>query len=125
MTRLSVNLNKIALLRNQRDIGEPEITKAAKTAIKAGASLRSSLGALIGAITGAILGTFIIPVPLFGTLIGSGIGACAFELSRPRKPKQTFHLGLGAGFGQILGASIKIILGGLIWLIVAIAAFWP
>ena len=37
MTQLSVNLNKIALLRNQRDIGEPEITEAAKTAIKAGA----------------------------------------------------------------------------------------
>ena len=96
---------------------------------KAGAGLRGSLGALIGSITGAVLGTFIIPVPLFGTLIGSGIGAgigaCAFELSRPRKPKQTLHLGLGAGFGQILGASIKIILGGLIWFVVAIAAFWP
>lgn len=37
MTKLSVNLNKIALLRNQRDIGIPSVTEAAKTCIQAGA----------------------------------------------------------------------------------------
>ncbi|MHC4220776.1 MAG: pyridoxine 5'-phosphate synthase [Planctomycetota bacterium] len=37
MTRLSVNLNKIALLRNQRDIGLPSVTDSAKIAIEAGA----------------------------------------------------------------------------------------
>jgi len=38
MTKLSVNLNKIALLRNQRNIGIPSVTEAAKTVIKAGAN---------------------------------------------------------------------------------------
>jgi pyridoxine 5-phosphate synthase len=37
MTRLSVNLNKIALLRNQRDIDIPNILRAAEMIIKAGA----------------------------------------------------------------------------------------
>jgi len=37
MTRLSVNLNKIALLRNQRNIGIPSVIEAARTVIKAGA----------------------------------------------------------------------------------------
>ncbi len=37
MTKLSVNLNKIALLRNQRDIGIPSVTELAKIVIKAGA----------------------------------------------------------------------------------------
>jgi pyridoxine 5-phosphate synthase len=37
MTKLSVNLNKIALLRNQRDIGIPNVIDSAKTVIKAGA----------------------------------------------------------------------------------------
>jgi pyridoxine 5-phosphate synthase len=37
MTRLSVNLNKIALLRNQRDICIPSVLQAAETVIKAGA----------------------------------------------------------------------------------------
>ncbi|HUW18609.1 MAG TPA: pyridoxine 5'-phosphate synthase [Sedimentisphaerales bacterium] len=37
MTKLSVNLNKIALLRNQRNIGIPSVTDSARTVIKAGA----------------------------------------------------------------------------------------
>lgn len=37
MTKLSVNLNKVALLRNSRNIGVPSITKAAQICISAGA----------------------------------------------------------------------------------------
>jgi pyridoxine 5-phosphate synthase len=37
MTRLSVNLNKIALLRNQRDVGLPDVLRAARTCMAAGA----------------------------------------------------------------------------------------
>lgn len=37
MTKLSVNINKIALLRNQRNIGIPDVIEAARTVIDAGA----------------------------------------------------------------------------------------
>ncbi len=37
MTRLSVNLNKVALLRNQRDVGYPSVVEAAKMVLEAGA----------------------------------------------------------------------------------------
>ena len=37
MTKLSVNLNKIALLRNQRNIGIPDVIESARTVMKAGA----------------------------------------------------------------------------------------
>ena len=37
MTRLSVNLNKIALLRNSRSLGIPGVTRAARIALEAGA----------------------------------------------------------------------------------------
>lgn len=37
MTRLSVNLNKVALLRNQRDIGYPNVLATAKSVLDAGA----------------------------------------------------------------------------------------
>jgi pyridoxine 5-phosphate synthase len=37
MTKLSVNLNKIALLRNQRNIGIPDVIESANTVVKAGA----------------------------------------------------------------------------------------
>ncbi len=38
MTQLSVNVNKIALLRNSRDIGIPSVTHAAQTCVEAGAN---------------------------------------------------------------------------------------
>ena len=38
MTQLSVNLNKVALLRNTRDVGVPDVLRAARIAIDAGAS---------------------------------------------------------------------------------------
>ena len=37
MIKLSINLNKVALLRNQRDIGYPSVIEAARTVIRAGA----------------------------------------------------------------------------------------
>src|SRR5690606_18817029 len=37
MTRLSVNLNKIALLRNSRGGSEPDVLRAARTCLDAGA----------------------------------------------------------------------------------------
>jgi pyridoxine 5-phosphate synthase len=37
MTKLSVNVNKVALLRNTRDIGIPSVIKAVETAVHAGA----------------------------------------------------------------------------------------
>ena len=37
MTLLSVNLNKVALLRNQRDLDLPSVTRAARIAVEAGA----------------------------------------------------------------------------------------
>jgi pyridoxine 5-phosphate synthase len=36
-TRLSVNLNKVALLRNQRDVGYPSVLQAARLVVAAGA----------------------------------------------------------------------------------------
>ncbi len=36
-TKLSVNLNKVALLRNQRDVGYPSVTDAARMVVAAGA----------------------------------------------------------------------------------------
>jgi hypothetical protein len=39
------------------------------------AGWRGSLGAILGAVGGAIVGTFLIPIPLIGTLIDACIGA--------------------------------------------------
>ncbi len=111
-------------------IGElVEFFGGAVGAKKAGGRLLGSLGAIIGAIAGAVLGTILIPIPLLGTLIGSCAGvaivAFIFEIFSGRRMKDSIHLGLGAGFGHFLGTTGKITIGLLIWLIVAVAAFWP
>jgi len=106
-----------------------EFFAAAAGARKAGAGLRGALGAVIGAVTGAVLGTFLIPVPLFDTLlgasIGAGLGAWLFELSAGRQARDSLRFAFGAGLGRFLGSTIKVAIGLLIWLTVAIAAFCP
>lgn len=96
---------------------------------KMGASWAGSIAAIAGAISGAIVGTFLIPVPFFGTLLGACIGAglCAWglEVVRGRKMGESVRYGVGAGLGRFVGTSTKVILGIFIWLIVAVAAFWP
>ena len=96
---------------------------------KAGARWWGSLGALLGAIIGAVVCTFLIPILILGTVIGAcvgaGIGAWVFELAGGRRMEESARSGLGAGLGELVGITIKISLGFLIWVIVAVAAFWP
>jgi uncharacterized protein YqgC (DUF456 family) len=103
-----------------------EFFGAVAGAKKAGARFLGSFGAIIGAVIGAIIGTFIFPVlgTLLGSCAGAAIGACIFELSGGRQLEDSIYSGIGAGFGRFLGTAAKITLGLLIWLIVAIAAFW-
>jgi uncharacterized protein YqgC (DUF456 family) len=96
---------------------------------KSGASWPGSIIALFGAVTGAVLGTFLIPVPFLGTLLGAclGAGLCvwALEFSRGKKMKRSLRYAVGAGLGEFIGITTKFALGIIIWLIVAVAAFWP
>lgn len=96
---------------------------------KAGARWFGAFGALLGAIIGAVVCTFLIPIPMLGTVIGAcvgaGIGAWVFEMASGRRMEESARSGLGAGLGELVGITIKISLGFLIWGIVAVAAFWP
>ena len=111
-------------------IGElVEFFSAMGGARKAGAGWVASFGAIAGAITGAILGTILIPIPFFGTLLGAcaGAGVLAWGLgfSGGKEMPDSVRHGVGAGLGQFLGTSTKVALGCVIWLIVAVAAYWP
>ena len=95
---------------------------------KAGASWQSSIAAIAGAIAGAVIGTFLIPILLFGTILGACIGAglatWSLELSRGRKMDESVRCAVSAGLGELFGITMKVIAGIIIWLIVAVAAFW-
>jgi uncharacterized protein YqgC (DUF456 family) len=96
---------------------------------RAGASRRGSIAALAGAILGAILGTFMIPILFLGTIlgacVGAGLGTWAIEVSRGRKMEESVLCGFGAGLGELIGITAKVTIGFIIWLTVAVAAFWP
>ncbi len=96
---------------------------------RSGASWRGAISAVFGAIFGALVGTFVIPVPFLGSVIGASIGAglavWAVEVSRGELAEHSLRRGVGAGIGQFVGITSKIMLGLVIWLIIAVAAFWP
>jgi len=96
---------------------------------KSGASWPGSIVALFGAVTGAVLGTFLFPVPFLGTLLGACVGAglCVWglEFSRGKEMKRSLRYAVGAGLGEFIGITSKFAIGIVIWLIVAVAAFWP
>ncbi len=96
---------------------------------KAGATSKGALGALLGAIIGAIVATPAIPIPILGTLIGAcigaGIGTWALEIHAGKKPHLATRSGVGASIPVLTGTTTKLIIGIIIWLIIAIAAFYP
>jgi hypothetical protein len=81
----------------------------------------------MGAVVGATIGTLVLPLvgTVFGACIGAGVGAWGLELTAGKEMKESFHCGFGAGVGEFVGITSKLALGVLIWLIIAVAAFWP
>ena len=96
---------------------------------RAGGGRRGAMGALVGGILGAIIGTVAIPVPLFGSLIGAcvgaAVGAWGLELAGGRDAEGSVRAGVGAGLGRLAGILVKLLIGAVIWVAVAVAAFWP
>ncbi len=106
-----------------------ELVAGAAGAKRGGGTRRGALGALVGGLVGALVGTFVIPVPIVGSLIGACLGAFAgawgFELTGGREMDAAVRSGLGAGVGRLAGTVLKLVVGILIWVILAVAAFWP
>ncbi len=96
---------------------------------KAGGTRRGAWGALGGALVGGVVGTGLIPVPVVGSLIGAclgaALGAWSLELSGGRSHRASLMSGMGAGLGRLAGTLAKLGAGIVIWLIIAVAAFWP
>jgi uncharacterized protein YqgC (DUF456 family) len=94
-----------------------------------GASWRASVAAVFGAILGAVFGTVTIPVLFLGTVLGASIGAgfavWVVEIARGELPEHSLRRGVGAGLGQCIGTASKMMLGLVIWMVIAVAAFWP
>jgi hypothetical protein len=95
------------------------------TSKKADASKRSILLGIVGGIGGAILGTSLIPVPLFGTLIGACVGAGLAAMLGDhwagRSWAQVKVAGKAAAHGRLWGTLGKIVIATIMWCIATAA----
>jgi uncharacterized protein len=96
---------------------------------KAGASWRASFAGILGALVGGLAGTVAFPVPVVGTIVGAclGVGLAVWivETSRGEHPDLSWQRAVKAGTGELIGILSKFAVGVVIWLVIAIAAFWP
>jgi hypothetical protein len=93
----------------------------------AGGSKLGSFGAIVGSIFGAVLGTVALPVPVVGTIagtcVGAWLGAWGVELVKGRRMKEAVRSGTGGAAGTIGGMMVKVALGVVLWVLLAVAAF--
>jgi uncharacterized protein YqgC (DUF456 family) len=104
-----------------------EFFAGAGGAKKAGSGWLGAIAAIFGAIFGAIAGTFILPLlgTILGACLGAGLAATVVELAMGKTPDASIRSGFGASLGHLIGSTAKFAIGVAIWIIVAIAAFWP
>lgn len=103
-----------------------EFLMGAAGARQAGGSRRGAALAIVGSIVGAVLGTAL-PVPVLGTLVGACAGAFAGSLLGDRWAGRTMTLsieaGRGAAIGRFWGTTVKMLIGGVVFFALAVAAF--
>jgi uncharacterized protein YqgC (DUF456 family) len=93
---------------------------------QAGGSTRAAALAIGGSLIGGIMGT-VLPVPIVGTLIGACLGAFTGsligDLWAGRPLFRSFEAGWGAAVGRFWGTVTKLVIGAIIVIILALAAF--
>jgi len=92
---------------------------------RAGGSKRGATLAIVGGIVGAVMGTPL--APILGTLIGACIGAFAGsllgDLWAGRSMDHSIDAGKGAAAGRLWGTIAKMVVGGAIVVLLAVAPF--
>ena len=94
-------------------IGEAvEVMMSVFTARRAGGSRQAAWGGMIGGIVGMLSLSFLVPVPIVGTMIGALVGCFAgatiVELAVRKRLAQGTRVGLFAAMGFALGTAAKV-----------------
>ena len=93
---------------------------------RTGGATRGAVLALVGSMVGGIMGVGL-PVPLVGPLLGAClgafVGAIVGNLWAGRTLFQSLTAGRGAAIGQFWGTVLKLAIGAIIAIMLAIAAF--
>jgi len=94
---------------------------------KAGGSKWASVGSLIGGVVGAVVGSFFMP-PL-GTILGAclvaGTGSMLGDQLAGRSWSKAVKTAKGAAVGKLWGTAGKVAVALVMWVVAAVAVFWP
>ncbi len=92
----------------------------------AGGTKRAMLGGIIGAIIGGVFLSFLLPIPILGTVfgacLGAFIGAAIIELAIYRDVNRATRVGTGAARGRFWGIVYKSVIGIVMFIVGLIAA---
>ena len=93
-----------------------------------GGTKGAMIAAFLGGIVGAVAGTFLLPIPLVGTLVGgaggAGLAATLVHRTTPEQTwKQSAKVGAGASAGWFVAIVVKFVLCTLSALLLVIAAW--
>jgi uncharacterized protein len=113
-------------------IGEVvELAAGAAGAKRSGASRRAMLLALVGTMVGSVLGALVtVPIlivgPILGAVGGGALGAFAGayvgETALGRSTEQSLAAGKGALIGRLLGTAGKLLIGVVLFVVIAVDA---
>ena len=118
-----VGLVTVAVLAGAALAGEAvEVVSSVVTAGRVGASRQAAWGGLFGGVAGMLLLSFLVPIPLIGTMVGALLGcfagAAIAELAVRRRIVQGAKVGLFAAIGFVIGTVAKtalaLIMSGLL-----------
>jgi len=111
----SVTLGTLILLAVIAVSGEiVELATSALAARRAGGSRRAAWGGLIGGMLGMVFLSFLVPVPLVGSMVGAiagcFLGAAVAELSQRSHLAHGTRVGFFAALGLAIGTAAKVVL---------------
>jgi uncharacterized protein len=107
-----------------------ELVASSVGARRSGGGAPGAWGALGGGFVGAIVGTFLIPIPIFGTLagavLGAGAGAFVGERGISRQTwRHSLRVGAGAAKGRFIATIVKSAVAAAMALTLCIAVLVP
>ncbi|HEB61386.1 MAG TPA: DUF456 domain-containing protein [Phycisphaeraceae bacterium] len=109
-------------------VGEILETGSSAVAVKVGkGSRRGMIWAVIGGIIGAIVGApfGLLVGAILGGMIGAGLGAALAEITLGKSFNQASLAGGAAAAGRLAGVMGKTAVAMIVYVIIAVAAFWP
>jgi len=105
-----------------------ELGAGALGAKKGGGSRKAAIGSIVGGLLGGIALTFLVPIPVIGTLLGAlggtFLGALVGELhgNPDKKTKEAVKPALWATAATVLGSVVKTALAMAAWLVLIASA---